>query len=451
MITDYSDLNEGVEIIYDTANLTIQLIAAGNLDASDGVDGTQITRHAKRAWKDVPGRSGFSYPFDSALGGYIELINGWDWKDNTTRKLIRNIGWKVVDEATGRPTQIWAGIITKGDLGASDQPYYQQYAGGPAIDFTFTGAVNEAIQVYEDTNADGTPDYDYTDYLFIACRPWGRTFSQSSMTAENISKLSNTRHIFSLANRVDDKISATLGDMTTIEPYTSMSVTYYNSDQSKDTGDGASPYRRIVTGPASTTLQEFYEFSQYSLTLNSDIDAGAGSVTGKTADSFCAYDGDRLVTVSGVWLEAVRADEKNFVTFTDYIAATHTYPYVAAFTMKFGANATADADYKYWVYFDDPDGVADSGDEYGTSGAILINDDDSVAITGTVSGNAEIVASFDYDGNTQGGRTAGEDAQAWLIGIGTDGSFASKAFIITQSTTTQVSIDPTLDRIEAAA
>jgi hypothetical protein len=447
MITDYSDLNEATEIVYDTANKTIQLLVAGNL-SHDGVDGTEVTRHAKRAWKNVAGRSAHPYPFETALGGYIWLINGWDWKDTTTRKLLRNIGWAVIDATSGNPTQIWAGIVTKGDLGASDQPYYQQYAGGPAVDFTYPGAVNEAIQVFEDTNADGTPDYDYTDQLFIACRPWGRTFSQSSTTAENITKLSNTRHIFSLANREDDRITSLIGDMTGA-PFDSMSITYYATDQSKDTGDWAAPYRVIIDAPVSTTLQEFYEFAQYSLTLNSDIDAGAGSVIGKTASSFCAYDGDTLTTTSGVWLEAVRADEKNFVTFTDYVAATHTYPYVAAFTMKFGANAISDTDYTYWVYFDDPDGTGSSGDEYGTAGAILVKDDSLADITGLVGGSNEISASFDYDGNVQGGRTAGTDANAWLIGIGTDGSYASKAFTITRSTSTQVSIDPTLDRIEA--
>jgi hypothetical protein len=117
--------------------------------------------------------------------------------------------------------------------------------------------------------------------------------------------------------------------------------------------------------------------------------------------------------------------------------------------MKFGANATSDTDYTYWVYFDDPDGTGSSGDEYGTAGAILVKDDSLADITGLVGGSNEISASFDYDGNVQGGRTAGTDANAWLIGIGTDGSYASKAFTITRSTSTQVSIDPTLDRIEA--
>jgi hypothetical protein len=447
MITDYSLLDEGVEITYNTTARTIALSEAGQL-TSDGVDGTEVTRHAKRAWKDVAGRSAFPYPFETALGGYIWLINGWDWANDATRKLLRNIGWAVIDEASGNATQIWAGVITKGDIGASDQVYYIQYGSDTPHNFTYLGAVNEAIQVYLDSNADGTPDYDYRDQLDIFVRPWGRTFAQSGMTAENITALSNTRHIFSLANQVDEDIAASYAEMSTIEPYISMGLTYYATDQNRDTGDGASPYRRIITAPASTTLQQFYEFAQYRLTLDSDIDDGAGVVNGKTASAFCYFDGNTLRTYSGCWLESVREDERNDIVFTDQVGTTHTYPYTAAILLKFGTNAQNDPDYKYWVFFDNPDGVADNGDEYGTSGAIIVDNADGVDIAGLVSAQAEVAVSFDYDGNVQGGRIAGTDASAWLIGIGITGDFASKQFTITRSTTNQVSIDPTLNRIE---
>ncbi len=439
-ITEYTSLNEGVEITYHLDTKKIQLHIAGNLSA-DGVDGTEITRHAQRAWQNVSGRSAYLYPFEVALGGYIWLINGWDWYDDATRKLVRDIGWAVINLTTGKASQIWAG---------THYAYYQQYDGGPKVAFTYPGPVNEAIQVYYDADADGTPDYDRTDFLKVFVREWGYLFSQSSMDAEGILELSNTRHIFSLSNRVDDNIVADYADIATEAPYTSMTLTYYATDQDYDTGDGEgdSPYRIVVDIPASATLRQTYEFVAYRLMQDSDIDDGAGTVNGATADELLYYDGQTLVTNSGVWIDSVREDEKNFVRFTDYLGDTHTYPYIAAIVLKFGDNAVADANYAYWVYFDDPDGTPANGDEFGTSGAILVKDASDTDITGTVGGSSEIAVSFDYDGNVQGGRTAGTDADAWLVGVGITGGYAKKAFTIQRSTSNQVSIDPALNRVE---
>jgi hypothetical protein len=48
----------------------------------------------------------------------------------------------------------------------------------------------------------------------------------------------------------------------------------------------------------------------------------------------------------------------------------------------------------------------------------LVDDNSAADISGNVSGASSIGYDFDYDGNTQGGRTAGEDATVIVVAIG---------------------------------
>ena len=55
---------------------------------------------------------------------------------------------------------------------------------------------------------------------------------------------------------------------------------------------------------------------------------------------------------------------------------------------------------------------------YGTTNAVLVNDNSGTPISGTVGGAASISFDFDYDGNVQGGRTAGTDADITIVIVG---------------------------------
>ena len=52
--------------------------------------------------------------------------------------------------------------------------------------------------------------------------------------------------------------------------------------------------------------------------------------------------------------------------------------------------------------------------DYGTADAITVNDKDGFAIAGTIT-SATINFTFDYDGNIQGRRTAGQDASVVVV------------------------------------
>ena len=72
------------------------------------------------------------------------------------------------------------------------------------------------------------------------------------------------------------------------------------------------------------------------------------------------------------------------------------------------------------MFFADPDLTPGNGDEYGSVGAILVNDSGGTPISGNVGGAPSVSFDFDYDGNTQGGRAAATPAIIVLIAIGLD-------------------------------
>jgi hypothetical protein len=55
-----------------------------------------------------------------------------------------------------------------------------------------------------------------------------------------------------------------------------------------------------------------------------------------------------------------------------------------------------------------------TNDDYGESGAVTVDDNTATDIAGTIT-SASIGFTFDYDANTQGGRTAGTDAAVTIV------------------------------------
>ncbi|MBK9515541.1 MAG: hypothetical protein IPO05_18465 [Flavobacteriales bacterium] len=188
-------------------------------------------------------------------------------------------------------------------------------------------------------------------------------------------------------------------------PYSGITVTYFATDQSKTIGGGSYPFRKVINGNGAT-LEQIYTKCQYLLRQATDIDAGAGTVTGKTADALCAFVGDTLVTNTSVIVENVAPADLNRIEFKDQNGVTRTHPYVAALALQFNANLTAGGAGYYRVYYTTLTGA---GNDYGEAGAVTLLDNSDVAMAGTITGSA-INLTYDFDNDTAGGgRTAGAE------------------------------------------
>ncbi len=436
----------GAELTIDTTAKTITINpGSGDLDATvGGVTGQALYSALKILWKNSSTYIKFPPPMEMITPEQFEFINGWVPADATTRKAIRTAGW-VERNASGNITKMFAGIISLGDMGSSDQPYYQQVnATTASANFTFTGKVNEAIQILDDPNGDGTysDGYDRRSYLKLFVREYQKSYASAQLS--DIGVDGNMTYIvyrFPLANASDLKITQNDTNVSTNSPFTGVDITYYGSNQNRSIGGTNYPFRIIIDGN-NATAEQIYMKVQYLLRQNSDIDEGAGTVTGKTADALLRFVGDTLVTSQGVYIDNFNSNDTNRLEFFDQNNVKRVFPFVAAGTLNFGTNAVSDTNAIYRLFFE-----TNPGGNFGTANAIIVNDSSGNAISGNVGGNSSVSFSFAYDSNTQGGRTAGTDASVRLVVIGLNTSqYASATATISRSTGQSISITPSLER-----
>lgn len=212
-----------------------------------------------------------------------------------------------------------------------------------------------------------------------------------------------------------------------------------------------------VATPA--TAEDIYTAVQYKLRQDTNINETGQSVVGKVADQIMYFVGDTLISGrastgaqptnpngggSGVVIEGFDTNDTNRLTFYDNTNTSRNFPFVATLTISFGANLIADADAKYWVFFTTLPGA---GNDYGESGAVVVDDNLGVDMAGNVSGLSSVTLTFDYDNNVQGGRTQATDADVTVVGIGlSTGQYVSATTTIARSTSNTVSLVAALER-----
>lgn len=543
LITDPDQLEDSAaddgsqEVYINTATKTIKLVTVGNL-STDGVALKCLYSFLKEEWRLDPNTknlAAFPFPMVPITDEQFELVDGWDFVADASRYLIRTGGW-AVRNTSGNITQMWAGVVGLGDIEAGDQLYFQQSAGGAAVNFQLTGQVNQAVQILRDDDGDGNfaegSDFDRRDYLKIFVREQAQVYDDSDNTSIGRPELTFQSYGFPISTAVDLNIDESDVNIAANAPYTDIQIRYFDQAFTRDvdsgTGrsfgividvgthsgvDGSAPgggsvlttaeagmtvnayaggTLRIhegtnenttfpivsntantitVTGtlasgsnlsftaqratPVVATLQEIYEKIQYQLRQNSDIDATDQTVTGKTADLLAEFVGSTLKLGtflptnpngggSGVIVEGFRVSDTNDLVFTDNGGVERSYPFVASLTLNFGANLVADASAKYWVYFTTLPG---SSNDYGESGAIIVDDNDGVDMADDISAQSSVTLSFNYDGNVQGGRTAGTDAGITVVAIGlATGQYVRSTGTIARSTSNSVSLTASLER-----
>jgi len=319
--------------------------------------------------------------------------------------MLRDGGWSEY-AANGDLSRQYVGLVALASgFPAGAQFYYQKTNGGAAANFTFTDAPNEGIQVLGDaTNG----NFDSRTFFKVFCREYNYTYDDAVLG--DVGETATGAFKVALPISVGSDLKITDNDAAmTGAPYSSITATYYGSDQNRTIGGGSYPFRVIIDG-ASATLEQIYTKIQYLLRQVTDIDSGAGTVTGKIANSLCYFVGDTLYTTQGVFIENLLSADVNRVVFLDQNSVQRQFPYTAAGTLSFNAVLQGGGSY-YRMYFTTLPGASN---DYGEASAITVNDNAVAPIAGTIS-SGSIAFTFDYDGNVQGGRTAGTDAAVTVV------------------------------------
>ena len=190
---------------------------------------------------------------------------------------------------------------------------------------------------------------------------------------------------------------------------------------------------------------------QSALRKASDIDDDASSLIGQLAPEMLEFVGDTLKTKfvvspeaggGGVYIDNFQAADTNRLTFQDNLNAELTFPFVSTGVINFNSNLQTDATSKFWMFF-----TTNPAGDFGTSSAVLVDNDAGTDIAGLITGASSASFDFDYDGNVQGGRAAGSDADITLVAIGTDGAqYVAATGIITRATGLSFTLTSSLER-----
>ena len=317
-ITDPDLLVVGTELTIDTTAKTFKLNQAGNLVFKEGVTLQALYSKFIKLW-ETSAYNKFPFPFYviDAKSGQFQIgtdggtYNGWKPLDDTTRQALRDGGWSEYS-AAGVLNRQYVGIVSLGDVNTGAQLYYQRASTDTPTNFTFTDEVNEGIQVYGDA-ANG--NLDKRTYFKAFVREYAKKYKSSTLADTGQTATGAYTVNVLLSNEDDLKITANDASMTGA-PYSGITVTYYGTDQSKTIGGSSYPFRVVIEGNGAT-LEQIYTKCQYLLRQATDIDAGAGTVIGKTANELCYFVGDTLVTTQGVFINNIKAADLNRIEFYD--------------------------------------------------------------------------------------------------------------------------------------
>ncbi len=532
------------EVFINTTTKTIKLVVVGNL-SNDGVTLKALYSFLKEEWRLDPNTknlAAFPFPMVPITDESFELVDGWDFANDTSRYLIRTGGW-TVRNTSGSVIAKWAGVVGLGSIESNDQLYFQQVSGGTSANVQLTGQVNQAVQILRDDDGDGNyaeaSDFDRRTFFKLFVREQAQTYDDANLTDIGVTTMDSIVYRFPISTGTDLKIAASDVTIGASSPYTQILVRYFDQAYSRDvdtpgtnrnfgividvgthsgvdgsctasgntltTSEGGitganytggtltihegankgtytisgTPTATVVTitttfpstvsnqsftlqraAPVSATAEQIYEKVQYLLRQATDIDSTDQSITGKTADLLLRFVGDTLEAGTlapvnpngggnGVMIEGFSANDTNRITFRDNTGTNRTFPFVATLTLQFGANLVADASAKYWVYFTTLPG---GSNDFGESGALIVDDNAGADMAGNVSGASSISKTFNYDGNAQGGRTPGTDATITVVAIGlATGQYVRATGTIARSTANTVSLVAPLERNYANA
>ena len=490
-IVDPDMLNQNTEVTITPSTKKIRLNKTGNL-SDDGVTLQCIYSFLKEEWKDDVNLIKYPFPLIAITEEQFECVGGWDWEDDISKQLIRDGGWALKDSG-GASMEEYMNVTTLGpfDNPNQDKAYYLQDEGGQTTQqVVLTGSVNQAVKIFGDATHG---DVDVRSFFQIFLREQGKIYASYDLPAEQeLSAVTYKKYAMPLANRMDLKVTHNDAEIESdADTYGDIDVTYLpgngfgawsngvvyeanavvkDNDRfyitaaggtsagtgigddtgvtdwsaysgERQIGDNWFPFDIIIEG-GDETAEEIYEKVAYLLRRAEDIDEGAGSIWGTTADDLLEFIGDTLRTKTGVFIDNYNATDTNRLEFEDSTNVVRTFPYVASGKLIFNDNLQNDPTAKYVMFFNDI-----SGHEYGSDNAIIVQSKDGSNISGDVGGQGEISFDFDYDGNVQGGRTAGQDAKVTVValGLGT-AQFVKTTITIIKSTANNISLVAALER-----
>jgi hypothetical protein len=202
------------------------------------------------------------------------------------------------------------------------------------------------------------------------------------------------------------------------------------------------------------TLGECFQFLQKQLRQAVDIDEGDDDVNGifrgDITDLLMTFASPNGTTLN-LFIDSLNGAESNNITLRDQNGTDQTNPFIVALRIAVNDNILNATTNKIVVFFTDNDGTADNGDEFGTTGAVIVQkgqgkaDGDMVETDfRTVNGDSSpITFQYDYDANDPGATNKG----VTIVCITDDtGQYVQTTATLSKSNTVDASLVAGLER-----
>lgn len=209
---------------------------------ADGVTEQTIYSYTKEEWRVDSAQYGSDdlirhpFPFEPITSEQFEIGGGsphdnWVWFSSYTRKKIRNGGWSEVDSASQAQFE-YAAFRSLGSMDSDAQPYYQQTdTTTTPVDFTFTGAVNEAVQTWDFGGSD------FRTYFKAFLRKKGKTYaSYDLLTEQGLTDLDYKLFSFPLTHAADIAITNNDNEIEGIAPWSDWGIAVETGSNGVTTG-----------------------------------------------------------------------------------------------------------------------------------------------------------------------------------------------------------------------
>lgn len=450
-------------IFFDTANDRIEIITAEELasvDLGSGAEANPLTNALGITLQAIYALERRRRRVNTALRNYLPSVDGafqdagaWvfengvklaDDGDSSTgddRTKIRGSGWRefAVDGSVDR---IYFGARSLNNIESTSQPYVQIAAStsesdllaAAPTDAARVGPLDEAFQVFGTTaNGDtGAGDFDFTSRILVAkVRTFGFTQGQATSGGSGVARLQGFSAGFGVGENTSPTNTFTLADVyggSAISPFTGVLFTRLASAQTEtDFVQADGDFTDVISNSAAASLDQIRARMDAWMRLDIDIDENSNGFIPKRVDSLYTIDDQgRIVTRQGLFIENVPVADQQSIVFTDNVGAQKTYPFNVQITVSVSDAWQGDSNAWFQCMFKNGAGSQD----FDTPTAVIVNDAAGNPVVGTSAdatgsaGSYVISFSFDYDGNTQAGLTAGADKTLVFLAEGDGGAQA---------------------------
>ena len=466
-------------VFFNTANDTIELITREELaqvDLGSGLENnpltnsTGITAQAIYAFERRQRRVNtalrrFKHGTEGRfqLAGAFVFTNGIKLATNGSvddRRKIRGSG--IIEyAATGNGERdidrIYFGVKSLNAIDSASQPYILLPASlsetdrqlAVPSDFFRSGDIDELVQVFGTTafGDTGAGDFDFTRRpLVVGVRPFGRTFGETDSISTGINRLGGFSTGFGIGDGPNDDNVYSFDDIITnpIAPFSGMSYERFSTPQTRTgfTG-GSAQFNVIISNANGGSLSQVAAYLDAIMTLDSDVDEGAGVYRPKRGSRLYTRVDGRIVTKQGVHLDNISTSDQQQLSQTDNSGNANLYPFFP--TIRVSVSDAWANDPNAWAQFMYTDGSGNQ--DFSTDNAVIVNDSSgnpAVFTSADVLGSAGayfIEFAYSYDTNTQAGLPAGTDKEVIGLAEGDGGAEPERTiFTITRNTLIPVSI-----------